>query len=641
MTLEEIVNNLKSAGQDYGQLFNNNPRMDNFASVLQQGLGQLIPSNADFKSPEAMRDWGTAAALNAPMGLTFTGPKSMGWNHDAANTATKLLDNGADPAQVWKDHLIGRMPDKSLFSEIDDSGFRLSNEGDYSNAINRQKSLILDNANQAKELRLFKNTPQAQQDLYPKELNKALNSKIKNLSEDKKILSNEITGNYNLQWGKNGLLGSRAKYAYQHNDLIKKYPDVANDVVVRLERPSGDGTLGSLDGNSLNIYQGKEPNKTANSTGLHEFQHAIQDYEGWAQGGNPNTFEKERDAVYEKIKELNKAMDFHYKYAEEAKARGDLDMEKKFKAIYQDRLNERNALAPSVQKQPYDEYRKLTGEAQARATQDRMNMNMQQRRDTYPLAGDKLSDIPLDQLINRYGDNGPSMSMSIKNPNLNFELLNKHLSGQKLTPEEMALYEKNGSAMETPQLQRYNLGNANAQGGSPESRAIDNGYNTDVYHGMSARRDFWGNSPDLIALDSNTGKAEGGRLFSSDDPRIASQYSGHRTETPIIYPLSIKDDSIFSAPIKNWDVDKGGTTLNGINIADDIGKNTALFKGVVDTPGYNPHNEFLSNVYASKKDIRSRFAAFDPLRKNSSSLLASGLLGSLLLKQMNQESSQQ
>jgi hypothetical protein len=39
--------------------------------------------------------------------------------------------------------------------------------------------------------------------------------------------------------------------------------------------------------------------------------------------------------------------------------------------------------------------------------------------------------------------------------------------------------------------------------------------------------------------------------------------------------------------------------------------------------------------------IRSRFAAFDPLRKNSSSLLASGLLGSLLLKQMNQESSQQ
>ena len=51
---------------------------------------------------------------------------------------------------------------------------------------------------------------------------------------------------------------------------------------------------------------------------------------------------------------------------------------------------------------PMQAYRRQTGEAQARATQDRMNMNMQQRRDTYPLAGYKLSDISLDQLINSY-----------------------------------------------------------------------------------------------------------------------------------------------------------------------------------------------------------------------------------------------
>ena len=50
-----------------------------------------------------------------------------------------------------------------------------------------------------------------------------------------------------------------------------------------------------------------------------------------------------------------------------------------------------------------DGYYRLTGEAQARATQDRMNMNMQQRRESYPLANDMLSDIPLKNLINRYG----------------------------------------------------------------------------------------------------------------------------------------------------------------------------------------------------------------------------------------------
>ena len=96
MTLEEIVNNLKSAGQDYGQLFNNNPRMDNFASVLQQGLGQLIPSNADFKSPEAMRDWGTAAALNAPLGLGIKNP----------NLNAGLLDKHLSGQPLSYDELI-------------------------------------------------------------------------------------------------------------------------------------------------------------------------------------------------------------------------------------------------------------------------------------------------------------------------------------------------------------------------------------------------------------------------------------------------------------------------------------------------------------------------------------------------------
>jgi len=60
----------------------------------------------------------------------------------------------------------------------------------------------------------------------------------------------------------------------------------------------------------------------------------------------------------------------------------------------------------------------------------------------------------------------------------------------------------------------------------------------------------------------------------------------------------------------------------------------------------DPNQQDEASMYAygpniDPKNIRSRFAAFDPLRKNSSSLLASGLLGSLLLKQMNQESSQQ
>ena len=51
-------------------------------------------------------------------------------------------------------------------------------------------------------------------------------------------------------------------------------------------------------------------------------------------------------------------------------------------------------------------YRRLAGEAEARAVQARMNMDAGQRRATYPLDS---FDVPVDQLITRFGDT-PAMS---------------------------------------------------------------------------------------------------------------------------------------------------------------------------------------------------------------------------------------
>jgi hypothetical protein len=48
----------------------------------------------------------------------------------------------------------------------------------------------------------------------------------------------------------------------------------------------------------------------------------------------------------------------------------------------------------------YEQYRRLAGEAEARATQARMNMNMAQRREVFPLDS---FDVPIDQLIVRGG----------------------------------------------------------------------------------------------------------------------------------------------------------------------------------------------------------------------------------------------
>ena len=321
MTLEEIVNSLKSAGQDYGQLFNNNPRMDTFASILQKGIGQLIPSNADFKSPEAMRDWGTAAALNAPMGLTFIGKNAANWNPVKAAEAEKLLNAGVDPAQVWKEHLIGRMPDKSLFSEIDDSVAKYLNKSELKSIDGK---IIHDN--------LFNEYPD-----------------LKNINFEK------ITDN-------------SAKASYQPDSYDPWGTHLPEEIGINEKRRS--------------------TNKDKLSNILHELQHGVQYREDFPVGGNlriaSDIINEKNHKIHSDVEEILGV--YGYK-------------DPRIKELLSKKLDPRN------NDNLMSVYRRLTGEAQARATQDRMNMNMQQRRDTYPLAGGLLSDIPLDQLINRYRDN--------------------------------------------------------------------------------------------------------------------------------------------------------------------------------------------------------------------------------------------
>ena len=391
MTLEEIVNNLKSAGQDYGQLFNNNPRMDatkqfggrainninsagegysqwqrlqdqNFGpnqSVIasgfmhpQKGLSKLadwftnnVNTAAGLPDPNqqdeaSMYAYGPNIDQQAESGLnlagllqtgafasgaapksaggtlgTFIGRNSTGWDATKAAEAEKLLNAGADPAQVWKDHLIGRMPDGKLFSEIDDS--------------------------------------------------------LASYIQPKKF-------------------GSYLGDTLNGSDVFAKYPKMGYMNVKETPHYSYYDTKTK----SIGI---RESSKQKISPLLHEVQHAIQDAENWAGGGNPNHMIFD-DYLPDTKKRINEYL-----------------------AILNENPHVQSSIDNLHKEGKINAYHRLTGEAQARATQDRIKMNMQQRRDNYPLAGDRLGAIPLDQLINRYGDNGPSMSMSIKNGQYNKE----------------------------------------------------------------------------------------------------------------------------------------------------------------------------------------------------------------------------
>ena len=282
--------------------------------------------------------------------------------------------------------------------------------------------------------------------------------------------------------------------------------------------------------------------------------------------------------------------------------------------------------------------------------------------------GNKARQINLYKKFGFLENKGKNKDYSIsenmyRNPvesNLNANLLKKYLSTGKLSPKEMAQYEANGLAMETPQLQRYNVANAIA---NPERQAYMSTSDVPVYHGRTHKDIRYGEKSDLTSLQSGIGKAEGERLFSSDNPYLASSYAGTIHEQPAIYPLVAKSNDIYSAGFPmpsdneisamseneisklldniksyNLNLDKNRIVNNGIMDADIANKNTVKFNQIIDNPSYRPLQEFPTDVYASKSGLRSRFAAFDPLRKNSSSLLASGLLGALLFNNENKTS---
>ena len=67
MNWQEVKNMLLAAKDDYSQLFEKDRPIANDVNLLMQKLGKNVPSNADFRNPQAMSQWAQAAALNAPM----------------------------------------------------------------------------------------------------------------------------------------------------------------------------------------------------------------------------------------------------------------------------------------------------------------------------------------------------------------------------------------------------------------------------------------------------------------------------------------------------------------------------------------------------------------------------------------------
>ena len=246
----------------------------------------------------------------------------------------------------------------------------------------------------------------------------------------------------------------------------------------------------------------------------------------------------------------------------------------------------------------------------------------------------------------------------LQEKNLNKRLIEKYLSEGKLSPDDMAQYEQNALAMETPLLQRYNVENAEMQIPNTKQRAKSLGFMTqpskEQYH--LTRNDWENNIPDLTKSDLgfHTGSIDQanyrGKVF--DDNAVGQSVIPIAPHKYTNY-LKLNDLGSFHADAIAPQLEKKKILAKGKakqiqSAIDNDWKLTdqydqqmrdVLSQHDIDAIKYanKQEGEGLSYAHINPSMIRSRFAAFDPLRKNSSSIMASGLLGDLALKYANDE----
>ncbi len=186
----------------------------------------------------------------------------------------------------------------------------------------------------------------------------------------------------------------------KHPQVYQNYPE-SKTMGVLAKNGYGDSQMrGGINGLMVVNSAGGD---TAKSTVLHELQHAIQQKEGFASGGSPQT-------VNQSIFRENQA-----KYFDDLITQLEEKLPKPNQQWIDDIHDPIEAQIEKIKEQKYnlsnsnvgfDAYRSLAGEVEARTTQSRMDLNAQQRRENYPFDYRKWGyDVPEKSQIVDFGNN--------------------------------------------------------------------------------------------------------------------------------------------------------------------------------------------------------------------------------------------
>lgn len=189
----------------------------------------------------------------------------------------------------------------------------------------------------------------------------------------------------------------------ENSELFEAYPELKDVAVVIHPKQSALGTWNTKE-KFISVNQESVDNShNIKSTIIHEIQHAIQDIEGFAKGGNQETAPRlKMDALQDirsKIKELNidpykiqNQISMKYKISDDI-----LDKYRKWQELKE---LEDGVLAEIVS--PYEAYKRLAGEVEARNAQKRLTMAHGQRKEQML---SETEDVAEDSKIYIYGAN--------------------------------------------------------------------------------------------------------------------------------------------------------------------------------------------------------------------------------------------
>jgi hypothetical protein len=376
------ANPLLSAQQALGNL---NDRARN----LNEMTAAAAREGVDY-GPASQRLGGLLADAYGPVGM-FIGPTSPMFNKQMAFEATKLSKKGKTPQEIWQQTGTVKGPDGQWRQEISDQPAQFNLAKDIEA---KGKKVAESVATNKQALTETQQRSKQGKDLFPKELTQAKKD-LKAQTEDMELSLRRAYG-----YADDPRSGNLASIALDHPELFKAYPELANIIVKQGAMSGADGTLGSLYGNLLNVSS-KGLTQNPRSTALHELQHAIQEREGFAVGGNTRDFAKMKYEAEQKIGSLNDQMRALVRQMDApGLAKKDKDA---LSSQYEDLINQRMGLVKQAQIDPMQAYGSLMGEAEARLTQRRMDLNPPQRRQNFPFeyTGDTGYglDVPLEGLI--------------------------------------------------------------------------------------------------------------------------------------------------------------------------------------------------------------------------------------------------